>query len=382
MRYALTNAILHTGYAELLHHAVIISGDQIEAVVPTAELPADIAVHDLGGLHVAPGLIDLQVYGADQVLFSTHPTVAVLARMQAAFCQQGTTHFLATMPTNSPVLMREAVQAGKAFRQQHPNGGLLGVHLEGPYISHEKKGAHQAEFIRVPDVAELREWLHLGEGALRMLTMAPEVATPEAVALLREAGVVLSAGHTNATYAQATTAFRSGFTAATHLFNAMSALTGREPGVVGAVYDSAIAYASIIADGVHCDFASVRISQKLMGERLFLITDAVAESPEGAYQFRHAGDRFVDRQGTLAGSALSMLQAVRNCVQHVGISLAESLRMATLYPARVLGLENHLGLVAPGYQASLCLFDDALEAHGVVFAGELRLAPPLGAERP
>ncbi|UYZ57533.1 N-acetylglucosamine-6-phosphate deacetylase [Hymenobacter latericus] len=373
MRYALTNAVLHTGHAELLHHAVVISHGRIEGVVPAAELPADVPARNLGGLHVAPGLIDLQVYGADGVLFSTHPTPEVLARMQETFWQQGTTHFLATMPTNSPVLMREAVLAGKAFREQHPNGGLLGVHLEGPYISHQKKGAHQAAFIRVPDVAELREWLHLGAGALRMLTMAPEAATPEAVALLRDAGVVLSAGHTNATYAQATAAFGGGFAAATHLFNAMSGLAGREPGVVGAVYDSATACASIIADGVHCDFAAVRISHKLMGERLFLITDAVAESPEGAYQFRHAGDRYVDGQGTLAGSALTMLQAVRNCVQHAGLSLAESLRMASLYPARVLGLENHLGLIAPGYEASLCVFDDDLEPRGVVLAGELRL---------
>ncbi|AYA37265.1 N-acetylglucosamine-6-phosphate deacetylase [Hymenobacter oligotrophus] len=376
MRYALTNAVLHTGHAELLHHAVVISGSNIEAVVPAATLPADLRTYDLGGLHVAPGLIDLQVYGTHGALFSTQPTTAVLARMQEAFWEQGTTHFLATMPTNSPALMREAVVAGHAFRAEHPNGGLLGVHLEGPCISHEKKGAHQAAFIRAPDATELREWLHAGPGTLRMLTMAPEAATPEALALLREAGVVLSAGHTNATYAQATAAFGQGFAAATHLFNAMSQLTGREPGVVGAVYDCVTACASIIADGVHCDFAAVRISHKLMGERLFLITDAVAESPDGAYQFRHAGDRFVDRQGTLAGSALTMLQAVRNCVHHVGIPLAESLRMASLYPARVLGLQHHLGLLAPGYQASLCLFDDQLEPRGAVVAGALRLRNP------
>jgi N-acetylglucosamine-6-phosphate deacetylase len=371
MRYALTNATFHTGAAVLTGHAVLIHGARIEAVLPAAELPADLPRHDLGGRRVAPGLIDLQVYGGGGVLFSTHPTPATLARMAEVFRQQGTTHFVATMPTNSAALMRAALVAARDYRAAHPGPGLLGVHLEGPYLNPAKKGAHQAEFIRPPDAAEIRDWLAAGPGLLRMVTMAPEVATAEAVGLLRAAGVVLSAGHSAATYAEARAGFARGFGAATHLFNAMSAFGSREPGLVGAVYDHPTVPASIIADGLHCDFAAVRISQRVLGPRLFLITDAVEESPEGAYRFRRAGNRFVDEQGTLAGSALTMLQAVRNCVEHVGLDLDESLRMATLYPARVLGLDQQLGRIAPGYEATLSLFDEQLEPRGTVVAGEL-----------
>ena len=376
MRYALTSATLYTGAHVLPDHAVLISQGRIEAVLPAAELPADVPQQDVRGLRVAPGLMDLQVYGGGGVLFSTHPTPATLARMEAVFRAQGTTHFVATMPTNSPALMLEALRAAHQYRAATPGTGLLGVHLEGPFINPLKKGAHQEEFIRPPDPAEIERWLAVGPGLLRLVTMAPEVATPEAVARLRAAGVVLSAGHSAATFAEAQRGFRQGFAAATHLFNAMSALTSREPGLVGAAYDHPTARASIIADGLHCDFAALRISHKLMGERLFLITDAVEESPEGAYRFRRAGDRFVVVQGTLGGSALTMLQAVQNCVQQVDLPLAEALRMATLYPARVLGLDQQLGRIAPGYRASLTLFDEQLQAHGVVLDGELRWNAP------
>ncbi|GAB2957790.1 N-acetylglucosamine-6-phosphate deacetylase [Hymenobacter coalescens] len=375
MRYALINGHLYTGAALLTDHAVLIQADRIEAVLPAAELPAGVPRHDLHGLRVAPGLIDLQVYGGGGVLFSTHPSVATLTRLEAALRQQGTTHFVATMPTNAPEVMHEAMLAARAYHEATPGTGLLGVHQEGPYLNAAKRGAHRAEFVRAPDLAEVEAWLAAAPGLLRLVTMAPEVATPEAVARLRAAGVVLSAGHSNATFAEAQRGFRQGFTAATHLFNAMSALGSREPGLVGAVYDDAAAHASIIADGQHCDFAAVRISHKIMGERLFLITDAVEESPEGAYQFRRAGDRFVDAQGTLAGSALSMLQAVRNCVEQVGLSLEESLRMATLYPARVLGLEQQLGRLAPGYEAALCAFDADFVPRAVVTHGALQWLP-------
>lgn len=372
MRYALTPATLYTGAHVLPDHALLISQGRIEAVLPAAELPADVPRQDARGLRVAPGLMDLQVYGGGGVLFSTHPTPATLGRMEEVFRAAGTTHFVATMPTNAPALMLEALRAAHQYRAATPGTGLLGVHLEGPYINPLKKGAHQEEFIRPPDVAEIERWLAVGPGLLRLVTMAPEVATPAAVARLRAAGVVLSAGHSAATFAEAQQGFRQGFAAATHLFNAMSALTSREPGLVGAVYDDAAAAASIIADGWHCDFAALRISHRLLRERLFLITDAVEESPEGAYRFRRAGGRFVDEQGTLAGSALTMLQAVQNCVQQASLPLDEALRMATLYPARVLGLDHELGRLAPGYQAHLTLFDEQFRARGVVLGGELR----------
>ncbi|SNC68053.1 N-acetylglucosamine 6-phosphate deacetylase [Hymenobacter gelipurpurascens] len=371
MRYLLRNCTLYTGTAVLPQHALLLHEGHIEAVLPdTGSWPADVPVVDARGLNVAPGLLDLQIYGAGGHLFSVSPGLEALTALEQHTFRHGTTGYLATMPTNSWHMMRTALEVGQEFQQRHPASGLLGIHLEGPYINPIKKGAHQEEFIHAPTVTEVEELLKLADGILKIMTLAPEVATPEVVARLREAGVVLSAGHSNATYAQAAAGFREGFTAATHLFNAMSALQGREPGMVGAIYDAEQAYASIIADGIHCDFASVRISQKIMGERLFLITDAVTDSQHGAYRFQLRHDHYVDEQGILGGSALTMPQAVRNCVEHVGLSLEESLRMASLYPARVAGLQQ-LGLLQAGHQADFFLFDANLEVHATARIGEL-----------
>ncbi|WP_188558799.1 N-acetylglucosamine-6-phosphate deacetylase [Hymenobacter glacieicola] len=369
MRYLLRNCTLHTGLTLLHHHALLVADGRIEAVVPEVVAPSDVPMVDGLGLNVAPGLLDLQVYGAAGQLFSVEPSLEALQTLTEHAFEQGTTGVLATMPTNSLDMMRAALKVGREFQRQRP--GLLGIHLEGPYINPVKKGAHQQEFIHAPSVAEIDALLEVAGGVLKMMTLAPEVATPAVVARLREAGVVLSAGHSNATYSQAAEGFRGGFAAATHLFNAMSALQGREPGLVGAVYDDPAAQASIIADGVHCSFAAVRISKKMLAERLFLITDAVTESQQGAYRFRRQDNHFVDEQGTLAGSALTLPQAVRNCVEHVGLPLAEALRMASLYPARVLGLDDQLGYLETGYTADFWLFDEQLAPVATARAGEL-----------
>ncbi|UOR04033.1 N-acetylglucosamine-6-phosphate deacetylase [Hymenobacter aerilatus] len=370
MSYLLTNCIIYSGTTVLHDHAILIKGNHVAAIVPEVAAPADVDRVDGRGCNVSPGFIDLQIYGGGGALFSVDPTVESLQKLQAHVRRHGTTSFQATMPTNSMEMMRAALQAGRDYQQAgHPC--LLGIHLEGPYINPLKKGAHQQEFIQQPTTDSVAELLALGEGTLRMMTLAPEVTTSEIVALLRRAEVVLSAGHSNATYAQGATAFKQGFTAATHLFNAMSALESRAPGLVGAIYDADSAHASIIADGVHCDFAAVRISHKMLGKRLFLITDAVEAGTHGAYRFRRAENCFVDENGTLAGSALSMMDAVRNCVQEVRLPLEEALRMATLYPAQVLALDDELGLIQPSYRADLCLFNADFEVQGTVLAGEL-----------
>ena len=369
MRYRLHNCTLYTGTEVLTQHTLLITDTgQIGGIVPDAQAPTDVAAVDGRGLSLAPSLLDLQVYGANGRLFSVQPDQQALETLTAHAFRYGTTGVLATMPTNAWPMMRAALEIGRECRELP---GLLGIHLEGPYLNPLKKGAHQAEFIKVPTVAEVDELLALADGVLRMMTLAPE-CTPSAVAArLREAGVVLSAGHSNATYPQAAAGFQQGFTAATHLFNAMSALQGREPGLVGAVYDDAAARASIIADGVHCDFASVRISKRILGERLFLITDAVTDSQQGAYRFQPQANHFVDAQGILAGSALTLPVAIRNCVQQVGIPLDEALRMASLYPARLLGLDNRLGYLKAGYAADFWLFDEQLNVHATARGEEL-----------
>ncbi|RSK35954.1 N-acetylglucosamine-6-phosphate deacetylase [Hymenobacter metallilatus] len=369
MRYLLRNCLVYTGSTLLPHHALLVKDGLIEAVLPEVAAPADVPTVDARGLSVAPGLLDLQVYGAEGQLFSVTPTAEALASLTQFAFRHGTTGVLATMPTNSWPITRQALEVGREFCQQQP--GLLGIHLEGPFINPTKKGAHQAAYIREATVADVDELLQLANGTLKMMTLAPEMVSAAVLGRLRKADVILSAGHSNATYQQAAAGFRQGFSAATHLFNAMSALQGREPGLVGAVYDSATAYASIIADGVHCDFASVRISQQILRQRLFLITDAVTNSQQGAYQFRSQANYYVDAQGTLAGSALTLPLAIRNCVQQVGLPLEEALRMASLYPAQLLGLDHELGYLAPAYRADFWLFDQELTPRATARAGVL-----------
>jgi N-acetylglucosamine-6-phosphate deacetylase len=183
-------------------------------------------------------------------------------------------------------------------------------------------------------------------------------------------GIVLSAGHSNASYEQAINGFYQGIPAATHLFNAMSPLQGREPGMVGAIYDHTDVMSSIVCDGIHVDFASVRISKKIMGDRLFFITDAVAEVAHGEYAHVFKGDRYTLPDGTLSGSALTMLQAVRNGVEKVGIPLPEALRMASLYPAGLLGLQKKMGSIEPGAKADLILLDEQLNCRQMIIDGE------------
>jgi len=369
MQYLLTNCQVYTSAEVLNDHAVLVQDQHIIALIPQAQLPVGVSQIDGRGLYLCPGLIDLQLYGGGGSAFGLAPSPAALAHLRSYTLRHGTTSFLPTVPTNAPAIVDRAVSAIQQALPVMP--GLLGLHLEGPYINPEKRGVHPTEFIEVPTPSGVHDLLQRSKGVLRFLTVAPEVLGPDALAVLRASSVILSVGHSNASYEQGMEAFAQGFTAATHLFNAMSPLGSRAPGLVGAIYDDAAVCASIVADGRHCAYASVRISKRVLGERLFLISDATAASAQGAYYFQPQEDYFVAADGKLAGSGLTLLQAVRNCVQHVRLPLAESLRMASLYPARVLGLHHQLGRVAPGYQADLCLFDAAFNVHATVLRGQL-----------
>lgn len=369
MRYLIAPCTVYTGSAALPHHAVLVNGDRVEALLPAVAAPANLPRRDGRGLHLCPGFVDVQLYGGGGVLFSVAPTVETLQTLGAHLRRGGTTSFVPTMPTNSPDMMRAAAAAVRVARGRVP--GLLGLHLEGPYINPGKKGAHQEAFIQVPTAEGVAALLRETQDVLRLMTLAPERVPPEVARQLRRAGVVLSAGHSLASYDQATAAFGSHYLAATHLFNAMSGFESRAPGLVGAAYDHPTALASIIADGVHCDYAALRISQRIMGERLFLITDAVNSSTQGAYRFRREGSYFVNEQGTLAGSALTMPQAVANCVRQAGIAFEEALRMATLYPARLLGLDAEIGQLSVGSRADMCLLNNDFEVVATVQGGEM-----------
>lgn len=357
MTTAYTHARLYTGQQVLDDHTLVISGDTIVAIHPSAEAVEAEAIHDCTGWSICPGLIDVQVYGGGGALFSTHPTLATLENLATHCYRHGTIGFLATLPTSPPALMEQAIEAGCTFKAKYPQA-LFGLHLEGPFLNTAKCGAHPTEWILPFEESAFSYWLQRGKGVVQVMTIAPEFLTPTAIALASASGVRLSAGHSNATYDQATAAFQQGVPLATHLFNAMSALGHRAPGLVGAIFDHPRVCASVIADGVHVDYAVVRTAKRLLGERLLLITDAVDDSGKGIYQFYKKDDYYVNAAGVLSGSALTLPSAVHNCVTHEVCDLAEALRMASLYPARALHIDHYWGQLKVGFSGKVARFHD------------------------
>lgn len=351
---AFYNGTVFTGDRFINGHAVLVNNGMIETIVPAADIAADIDRYDLQGNLLVPAFIDLQLYGGNGLLFSQTLNEEAILATDAYCVSGGCTRFLLTMATNSVDIFLKGIDVAKTFLQKNSNSGLLGLHLEGPYINPVKRGAHLLQHIKQPTLDEVKLLLDNGEGIVKMMTLAPEQCSDEVINLLLDHNIIISAGHSNATYQQATAGFNKGITTATHLFNAMSPLQGRELGMVGAIYDHATAYSSIVCDGFHTSFEAVRISKKMMQERLFHITDAVAETREGAYQHILKDDRYVLPDGTLSGSALTMIKAVNNCSEHAGIEFDEALRMASLYPARVAKLEGS-GKIEEGFKADLVI---------------------------
>ena len=365
--YALKNAKIFTSEEIVEDQILLIEGDKISKFISEENLDLEIQVIDLKGFNIAPSFIDIQIYGGGGSLYNSKTTEETIRKTYLEIRRQGTTHFQITL---SSVLLDKMLEAIDVAKNYIKNGGkgLIGLHLEGPYFSFPKRGAHVAEFIRKPTNEELRIIIQACEGLPTYMTIAPEEFTDEQLKMLLGSDIIVAAGHSSATYKQAENAFHQGIKRVTHLFNAMSQLQGREPGLVGAAYNSE-AWASIIPDGIHVDFASIQISKKMMGKRLFIITDAVTDDVSGDYKFIHAGTHYTDTKGTLSGSALTMMQGVKNCVKQVEIPLQESLRMASTYPAEVLNLEHYLGKIKPDYQANMVIFDDNFVVKGVVEEG-------------
>jgi N-acetylglucosamine-6-phosphate deacetylase len=362
-REVFTGTELYTG------KAVLVKDGKISGITEVADIPAGYRKEELGGYLLAPAFLDLQIYGGNGKLFSAELSTEALEATYEYCLQGGCTQFQITLATNSIEKFIRGMEVAREYR----NGGgkgLLGVHLEGPYINPAKKGAHIEKFIKKPTEKEIRQLLLVGKDLFRMMTVAPEQCDPACLELLRKHGVVISAGHSNATYEEAIGAFYRGIPAATHLFNAMSPLQGRQPGMVGAIYDNNDVRCSVVCDGVHVDFASVRISKKIMQERLFFITDAVTEVSYGEYVHVFKGDRYTLPDGTLSGSSLTMIQCVRNGVEKCGFPLLEALRMASLYPARLMGEDSRLGSIHIGAKADLVLLDEELNLQQVIVDGE------------
>ncbi len=363
---AYSNGIIYSGQEIFYDKSLLVAEGKIAGIVNTDTLPPDIHQINIRHCFLAPGLIDLQVYGGGGYLFSAEPSAKALQAMGDDLVKNGTTGFLLTLATDSQEIMEKTIR----LVRENPHPACLGLHFEGPYLNPEKKGAHAAQHIKKPTLAEVNKLIRLAGGLLKMMTLAPETCDPEIIQLLTGHGVVVSAGHSNANFDEAMTGFANGITAVTHLFNAMSSFHHRDTGLPGAVFMAENIPASIIADGIHVNYKTLSISKKLLKDRLFLITDAVAAVNEGAYTHRLKDDHFTLADGTLSGSNLTLLKAVRNCVLHAGIPLEEALRMASLYPARVIHA-NRMGTLETGGRANMIIFNNQFKLLHTVMDGNI-----------
>jgi len=353
------------GLAEGL--AVRIEGERIAALGPLGEVAGGAEVRDLGGALLLPGFIDTQVNGGAGLLFNDRPTVATIAAIGAAHRRFGTTGFLPTLISDDLGAVRAAIDAAQAAIEARVPG-VLGIHIEGPYLNVTRRGIHDASKLRRTDDSSFALLTSLGVGRT-LVTLAPEETSLETIERLVRAGVVVSAGHSDASYAAARAALDRGVSGFTHLFNAMSPLTSREPGVVGAALEDASAWCGIIVDGVHVDPVVLKLALRLRPhERFNLITDAMPCVGTAETSFQLQGKTITvrdgacfDDDGTLAGSALDMAGAVRNAVTMLGLDLADASRMASRNPAEFLGLDHELGRIARGCFADLVLLDDDLQ---------------------
>jgi len=368
MKIALINATIFTGEEKLENKAILIQDGLIFSITEPSEIPADFQITDLHGLLIAPGLIDLQIYGSGGKLFGALPDEEGLEQMEKDLLAQGTTGFFATAATNSDEVVLHAIDAAKAYRKK-AKGNFLGLHLEGPYLNVKRKGAHPENYIKKGTLAEIKQWVERAEGELKMMTIAPELQDQELIDYLHSNNIIISAGHSNASYEEALNFLNNPVQAATHLYNAMPSIHHREPGLIPAIFKLK-PYTSIVADGVHVSFPMIELAKRELSDKLFLITDAVTRANEGIYQHVLKGDRYTMPDGTLSGSCLSMLKAVENCVLKVGLPLEEALRMASTYPARLMG-DQKRGTLKIGSRADIIVIDQNMKHHSTYLSGKL-----------
>jgi len=345
--------IIFTGEQWLHEHAAIVSDGMISGILPIAELPANVEPAYFNDHILAPAFIDLQIYGAYEKLFSVYPDTYSLELLNSYSNDGGAAFCMPTVASNEPEVLYRCIDAIRLYWQQGGQG-ILGLHAEGPWINKSKRGAHIESVIHPPSLKEVEGLLNYGKDVLKIITLAPEVCSKEVISLIHSSGIKIFVGHSDASYEVATKSFDNGISAVTHLYNAMSPLQHRSPGLVGATLDHPGVMASIIADGHHVDYAAIRVAKKVMQQRLFAITDAVTTTTEGHYRHQADGDKYT-ADGVLSGSALTMYKAYQNLVQHVGIDSGEALRMCSLYPARVMQLDDKLGRIAQGYLAKMVL---------------------------
>ncbi len=360
------NTCLLSGGKQLKETDLLIENGLIKSVGVDASLLKDksnIQEVDMKGQTLSPAFIDIQINGGFTKYFSQTPDLETLLEVDEACRQYATPYYYVTLISSPLEVIYQALDAIEEA-QKHCKG-LLGLHLEGPFLDKAKKGAHNAQVICEPSNQVLEELVSYAKGKIKLITIAPEHFTLEQIQFLLDSGIQVSLGHSSCSYEEAQSAFSCGVNLVTHLYNAMSGFTHRSPSLVGAALENDNVYTPLILDGGHCHFASARLAYKIKGEKLILITDATVlgrqlkEMPfDGLHAILSEDGFYFNPDGNLAGSAISLGDAVLNAVEHLDVSLAEAVEMATGRVAKAIGEEEHLGAIAEGYPAVFALYNE------------------------
>lgn len=375
MKFALRGAAIFDGYKIHKDSALLVCDERIDAIVPSTTIPNDYSITDLPGGTLAPGLIDLQVNGGGGVLLNNAPTQETLETMARGHAKFGITRILPTVISDTPEVTIAAIHSAKKCDAQH--SGILGLHIEGPFFSAEKAGVHRIEKLR--SITE-SDWLWLKKLAEfpSILTLAPEKVSAKDIQAITKLGIRVCAGHTNALYQDVHNAFEHGLSGFTHLFNAMRQMQGREPGVVGAALALKETWAGLIADGIHSHPASMLAAIHAKGyEKIFLVSDSMANIGSDKKTFELYGEkieerdgRLVNANGNLAGSAISLLDAVKYCINELNLAPEQALAMASRIPATFMKLNSTYGCFESGYTSDICWLDEHWNIAGTWRAGQ------------
>lgn len=363
MKKAIVNAIVHTGEEIINNGVILIENGKILAV--QKEIPSNIETINLKGKHIAAGFIDIQINGGEKRYFSQNPDEETIQDIYDASLKYGTTHVLPCLISSSRETILQGIEAVRTYMQKH-NNGVIGMHLEGPFLNPLRRGAHSIDQVRKPNNEELEEIIRLGKDVIKVITIAPECFTDEQLNMLLESGFEISIGHSTITYQEAQVYFSKGIKLVTHLFNAMTQFGHREPGLVGASFENETVFTPVILDGVHCDYAAARLAYKLKQDKFFLISDATflgrkVENFKWDNFDAHLENGFYrNNDGNLAGATISMTEAVQNAYNHLNVSVDEAIKMATTRVAKAIGTAEKYGKIKTGFPAAFVQFNDDL----------------------
>lgn len=322
--------------------------------------------------NIAPALFDIHINGGEEFHFTQNPSEECLMDILSAAESNGTGYILPTLITSSVANIKVGINAVKTFIKSNPNSGVIGMHLEGPFLNPKKRGAHLEKYILKPSDLLLKEIIEFGKGTIKLMTIAPEMFTKEQIDILLNSKIKIAAGHSNATYQEAQKAFNQGINLVTHLYNAMSAFTHRAPGLIGASLLNNDVYTPIILDGIHCDWSAAELALKNKKEKLFLISDALFQNyKKKSFIWEEFNAKLIDNQylnsdNNLAGATISLFDAVRNAVEILKIPLETALEMATSVPASLINQERKIGKIAVGFESRFINFTSDLKSATLI----------------